>query len=686
MPAYIDPSPIITVGGGVLATVLALLGGGFGLVLVFVRRVRLALVRHWGKALVLALALVGATVMAWNLIPAHEPETTVNPPPETNDGRRIILLGLDGLSPEIVEPMLAAGELPHLQRLQQMGGYARLRTTNPAQSPVAWSTIATGLNPGAHGVFDFIRRDPETCLPEVGITRMVDGQTLSVRRGRAFWDYATDHDTPSVILRCPVTFPPDAIRGRMLAGMGVPDLLGTQGTFSFYTTAAVDRDRDVGGEVHHVERAASMKLELYGPNRKTLWGGTERMTIPFVVTPSAEGAGVELAEHELDLAVGQWSAWLPVTFKAGLSTTVHGMVRLLLVQAEPEFELYVSPVSLDPRRPHVPISHPPAYAAELADDLGLYATRGMPFDTWALNEGRITTEHFRVHADELLAENTRLMKHELARCNRGVFFAYFEYPDIMQHMHWRGRDPQHPLHEPFEDGDDAIAAAYRRMDEVVGHVLAQASDDDVILAFSDHGFTSFRRAAHINSWLREHGYLVLSEGTVGQEFLRNVDWSQTKAYALGFGAVYLNLAGREFAGIVQPADADALKRKLADELGQWQDNQAAVVSRVYDGREIFRGAHTENAPDLYVGFHKGYRASWQTALGAAPEPLIEDNTKQWSGTHLVDPALVPGVLFSSRRPTRADPSLYDIAPTVLKLIGLTDDELDAANLDGRPLF
>src|SRR3954454_3835164 len=156
--------------------------------------------------------------------------------------KRVIVIGLDGLEPKIVESMLTAGELPNLQRLRFQGGYGRVATTSPAQTPVAWSTFATGRNPGGHGIFDFLRRDPKTYLPDNGLNRYEQKNVFSppravnLRRGTPVWDRLSAAGISSTILRCPCTYPPDRARGSILSGMGVPDLRGGFGTATFYSS------------------------------------------------------------------------------------------------------------------------------------------------------------------------------------------------------------------------------------------------------------------------------------------------------------------------------------------------------------------------------------------------------------------------------------------------------------------
>jgi predicted AlkP superfamily phosphohydrolase/phosphomutase len=371
---------------------------------------------------------------------------------------------------------------------------------------------------------------------------------------------------------------------------------------------------------------------------------------------------------------------------------MHGILQFNLVALKPHLKLYASPICIDPRKPWFPISYPESYGKELASDLGLFSTRGMPFDTWALNEGRISEDAFADEADALYKERLALMKHELKRFDRGVFFCYFEYPDIIQHMYWRFIDREHPLYNtdapPRLRG--MIEDCYRRMDHIVGEGLDALREGDALIVLSDHGFTTFRRAAHIDSWLQQNGYLVLKQGAEeGGPLFQDVDWSRTRAYALGFGAIYINTRGREPEGIVAPDETrEALKREIAQKLKGWTDplTGTPVLHTVYFNQDIFNGRYAAEAPDLYLGFNKGYRASWQTALGASPKVLLEDNLKDWSGDHLVDPQLVPGILFANRRVALAHPTLYDLAPTVLRFMGFDDTRLAAEDLDGKPLF
>ncbi len=330
----------------------------------------------------------------------------------------------------------------------------------------------------------------------------------------------------------------------------------------------------------------------------------------------------------------------------------------------------MSPVNFDPRRPLFSISYPKEYSAKLAGKAGLFYTQGMPHDTWALTEGRLDEQAFLELTDEILEENQRMLHEALRDFKKGVFFYYFETLDAVQHMFWRYLDAAHPLYENDPRYRETIYRYYEKMDKIIGGVLKGLDKDTLLIVLSDHGFNPFRKAVSLNRWLLEKGYLFLKEGSIeSREFFEEVDWSRTKAYALGFGGIYLNKIGREYYGIVSQAEANNLGSEIAHGLEAALDPQSGgkFINRVYSGDDIFNGPYKNDAPDLFVGFNRGYRASWQTALGAVPAALIEENNKKWSGDHLVDPALVPGVIWINKKVKLSHPSIMDIAPTVLEI-------------------
>lgn len=600
--------------------------------------------------------------------------------------KKVIVIGFDGLDPRIAAALLDARALPNLGRLMRQGGFSPVRTTYPPQTPVAWATFATGTNPGAHGIFDFVRRDPKTYLPDLSLNRYerrtayLPPRAVNLRHGTPVWELLSSAGMPSVILRCPCTFPPDAFRGRMLAGMGVPDLRGGLGTSTFYTA----RDGVMAQESEHVVRVrvdanGAIDSHVIGP-RDPRTGADFRFPITLHPRPAARQVAVhsEGQPKLLEVRERQWSDWLKAKFRTGLLQSVSGVLRFYLVRLEPVFELYASPVNFDPDAPLFPISSPPEYARELARRLGTFYTTGMVEDHGGLNNGRFGETAYLEQCEAVLREREKMLLYELDRLDEGLLFCLFDTPDRIQHMFWRFREPGHPAGRDDESGKGAgvIDEHYRACDAVIGRVLESADDETLVVVLSDHGMTSFQRGIHLNTWLHDQGLLALRNGVKpgaeAGDLFRNVDWSRTRAYALGLGGLYLNLKGREGQGIVEAGEAAAVKTAIIEGLGALADpaRDRLAIRRVVTREQVYAGAHADDAPDLLVNFAEGYRVSWATALGGIPEGHFEDNVKKWSGDHLVDPCLVPGALFMNR-PFRGEAAgLEDLAPTILAALGV----------------
>jgi predicted AlkP superfamily phosphohydrolase/phosphomutase len=380
----------------------------------------------------------------------------------------------------------------------------------------------------------------------------------------------------------------------------------------------------------------------------------------------------------LEVNEGEWSGWLKVKFKTGLLQSVKGVVRFHLVRTEPVFELYASPVNFDPDWPLYPISSPPEYAAELERELGAFYTTGMVEDHGGLNNGRFDEAAYLAQCDGALKERERMMIYELDRLDEGLFFCLFDTPDRVQHMFWRFGEEDHPANR---DGaapqwKRVIAESYRACDAVVGRAMEYADDETLFITLSDHGMNSFQRGVHLNTWLHDQGLLAFRSGVKpGEEagdFFRGVDWSRTKAYALGLGGIYLNLKGREEQGIVDAGEAEALKASVTAALAGLADTargRVAVRSAV-TREQVYSGLYANESPDLLVNFASGYRVSWETALGGAPAGHFADNVKKWGGDHIIDPLLAPGALLMNRQFRGEGARLLDMAPTILQALGL----------------
>ena len=614
--------------------------------------------------------------------------------------QRIIFLGLDGLDPGLTERFMAEGKMPNLTRLKAQGSFHRLRTTFPPQSPVAWSTFATGVSPAKHNIFDFLNRSLKSYAPELSSAKVRSARrvlrigrlripltrpTVEMRRkSKSFWKILSEHAIGSTIIRVPITFPPEKFDGRLLSAMCTPDLRGTQGSFSQFTTR-LDRPTYESGSRYPLARNADeLTGSLEGP-RNEFVDGAGALAVPFRISAISSPTSPDVATLHIGgeahaLTRGEYSPWIKLAFRAG-PAAIRGIARFLITETAPEFSMYVTPIQIDPEAPALPISHPSYYAGYLAKLLGPFATVGMAEDTWALNEGVIDEGAFLDQAYLTLREREAMFENALTHTRRGVVACVFDTSDRVQHMMFRHLDGK-----GSSRWQGAIPDLYERMDRLVGKTMSHADRDTILFVLSDHGFCSFRRAVNLNSWLLANGYLTLSGGAIQSgRYFDGVDWSRTRAYCLGLSGLYLNIKGRESVGIVVPGgEADALKRELVEKLSGLRDDECddtKAIRQVYATSDLYRGPYLDSAPDLIIGYDKGYRTSWEAAVGQVTARVIEDNPKAWSGDHCVDPLLVPGVLFCSRRIDADDPGIEDMAPTALKLFGVEPP----AWMDGKPL-
>jgi predicted AlkP superfamily phosphohydrolase/phosphomutase len=590
------------------------------------------------------------------------------------DNKKVIVLGVDGMDPNFVERHWSA--LPNLARLRSRGSFSRLGTSTPPQSPVAWSTFITGLEPNAHGIFDFVHRDPSTLLPFSSMSRTEEpryslplgpyrlplsgSQVISLRKGTAFWQTLSERGIPVTIVRMPTNYPP-LESGHALSGMGTPDLEGTLSTFSFYTDDPEELTRSVsGGRIVRVElRGTRIVLPIQGPPN-SLRKDHRISTVDLVVDvdPEQPLARVAVADEVAIIREGEWSGWLAADFPLiPHLTSARGMFRVFARQLHPRFELYISPINIDPVAPVLPISAPASFGRTVANETGRYYTLGIPEDTSALRQNVFNLPQFLTQSRLVLDDERAQLRYALRHFERGLLFFYFSSVDQNSHMLWGRHEPE-------------LLDVYRTVDECIGEVMQQDPTAELIV-MSDHGFTAFDRAVHLNTWLYERGFLALNGPPGNDTVLGNIDWSRTKAYAVGLNGLYLNLAGREKRGIVQPGSPrEVLLKNLQEQLLAFRDPA--------NGHQVVATAHATNAdggnapvaPDLIIGYSPGFRGSWQTALGGIPPVVIEDNVDAWIGDHCVNAADVPGVLFTNRQIHASHPKLQDITVSVLGLFGI----------------
>lgn len=609
--------------------------------------------------------------------------------------RRVVVLGLDGLDPKLVRAQIAAGKLPNMTALAQVGCFMELRTVAPAITPAAWSSFLTGQDPSHHAIFDFVTRDPATYLPKLSSFEVCEATTSKrfrksrsrarlLRRGIPFWHEVANHRMEVTVLRVPITFPPERFRGRILSGMCVPDLLGTQGTYSYF--ASNDSRMRAASEdfypLHLSDDRACTALR--GPTAATSPAGN------LVLRIKRTGSRISLKlgkQWQVQLSPGESSKWLRIQFGSRFRP-IHALTRFYLKSAQPDVELYMSPLHLDPERSVTPISHPPLFSDYLAKKNGPFGTLGQAEDTSALNDDVLDEEGFLQHAWSLFEERRTMFIESLNSNVDDLTICVFDTPDRIQHMFWRYMECTHPAHEgQTAKHAHAIEEMLDKMDELVGETVRLLQPETLLLVISDHGFTSFRRGVDLNRWLEVNGYLHRRvDARPEAAWLDGIDWSRTRAFAMGLTGIFVNLRGREAKGIVDPGseltDLLAQIKHGLEDLRDPQCDNARVIRRVRVAREEFQGPHRLDGPDLLVGYEAGYRGSWESAKGQVTDSVLHDNTRKWSGDHCVDPELVPGVLLANTSFSCENPHILDLAPTILDLFGIAR----TSTMQGRSLF
>jgi predicted AlkP superfamily phosphohydrolase/phosphomutase len=654
--------------------------------------------------------------------------------------QKMVILGFDGMDPHLLQKWMDEGKLPNINALAKRGGFYPLQTTHSPESPTAWASFATGVNAGKHNIYDFLVRDTTTYLPDLGMVTRTPPRFLfnyipvskpklnSIRGGTSFWVTAGKAGVRSDILTVPVTFPPEEVEhGFMLSGLPLPDIRGTMGTFSYYATDLSryeEGNTEMGGILRRLvfegDTATSdlegppspivkQKIEAIrrkGPSlsesdraRLAELQAIQDVRVPFTLhwNRAAKSATIDIDGQTIPLEQGKWTPWIDLTFKVNFLVRLHGMVQMFLANGGNELQLYVSPVNFKPDAPPVPMSWPDGFSATLYKEIGNYRTLGWAEATWALNEGRMDEKTFMDDLMVAFDDRARVILHRLDAKDWDLLVGVIESTDRVQHMMWRLIDPQHPLYDAAlaEKFGDSIERVYRRADDFVGEVVKRVGPDMPVMIVSDHGFHSWRKAVNLDTWLVQNGYMVMKGQSAdkkladlfgGGTFWENVDWSRTRAYAMGIGQIYFNLRGRESQGIVSPgAEAKALADELSARLLTMTDpdDGTPIIRAVYKRDDIYSGPYLQNASELQVGMNEGYRVSWQTTLGGSPPGIVYKNDRKWSADHGgYDFAITSGILVSNRPIATATPRIIDLAPTVLKFFGITIP----TEIDGKPLY
>jgi predicted AlkP superfamily phosphohydrolase/phosphomutase len=699
--------------------------------------------------------------------------------------QRVVVFGVDGLDPEMLLERMAQGMMPNFSKLAETSAVVPLGTSWPPQSPVAWSNFITGVNPGKHGLYDFIHVDRRNYgvlssmsnTEDVGMEMSLFGYKLPLTGGGqqltrqfpAFWEVLSEAGVPVYVHRMPANYPMGETTAITFPDMGAPDLAGAASGKAFLwseSEARADKDSDsyyirkvslnrrkvkdglglakfyanfygpentmldqddAMAKLHHQEElkhaaevsgdVAAAKLAGNAIAKLTASMASEReVATPFtgfvdtretVAQFSADIAGrIAIAQE------GQWSDWVQVDFEMipGL-VTLSGWTRFLFKSANP-VEVYASPIQIDPWNPAMPVSTPDTASADLADAIGPYYTQGFPDAYKSYKADLLTTSEFISQSDTVFDERGLMMEYALDQLDAtgGMLFFYTGSLDLRCHMLWHCQDKKHPRQEepgeyqglPYEQQIDRV---YQQVDTMLGRLVErldtmEADGNPVkFIVMSDHGFAPFRRKMHVNDWLVQEGYLVLKDGkTSGSVSVHakladgsvdwsqaDVDWSQSKAYTVGFNGIILNRVGREPQGTVTDQEADALLDEMAKKLMQLQDADGTqILSRVLPASVAYSGPMLGSAPDLQLGFNVGYGASDECAIGGITgEGVLANNDSRWSGSHLMDPDLVKGTLvIRGQSKVGLTPSLEDITATLYNLFSVQGP----AGLDGQSLL
>jgi predicted AlkP superfamily phosphohydrolase/phosphomutase len=570
---------------------------------------------------------------------------------------KTLIVGLDAFDPTLFENLYGQGKLPNLGRYVENGGYSRFQVSNPPQSEVSWTSIATGLNPGEHGMFDFVHRDPEKYNLIVSLLptgRSLGGlQFVRPYNARTIFDVAAERGYPSTSLWWPATFParPES-PVRTLPGLGTPDIQGRLGVGSFYSS-----DRGYPGKlgktpVFRLESRGEGRYtaELEGPRVKS-GQGMKIASLPIeVIVKDLTSAEIKIEKQTFRLKLAEWSPIIQIRFKASWLASVHAITRLVITRLEPHVEFYVLPLQIHPLHPLWRYGTPASFVRAAWESSGPFLTLGWPQDTTGLEDGCINDEQFLQLCNTIFNARAGLLFHLLDSFQEGLLASVFDSLDRIQHMFWRRRP-------------DVIESWYQRLDRLIGEIeerlLARPGQETRLLIVSDHGFNNLDYKVHLNRWLVDNGYLTLRiagdpagdpAGDHGvHSDLKSADWAQSQAYAIGLNSLYLNLKGREGLGCVLAEERQPLIDRLQADLLAWRgpDNRP-VIQNAWLNEQVFNGTHASLGPDMLIGYTPGYRASAETGLGAWKNEAIESNHDHWEADHCFDSSSVPGVLFSSR--------------------------------------
>ena len=553
---------------------------------------------------------------------------------------KTLILGFDSFDPNVFEDLAGQNQLPNLEKLSGHGGYSPLEVCSPPQTEVSWTSIATGLDPGGHGIFDFVHRDPMTYSPYVSILPVRKGrlgeQFIPPYSARTFFEEAAAMGYPATALWWPAMFPArPELPVMTLPGLGTPDIRGQLGVGTLLSTEEESKKKTA------VVRLASIRPNVYqadlpGPQTKGKVG-PRTVSLPVTIEVlDSQTVKMTLDQQQVELRLGQWSDIVELRFKAGMLFNIHAITRLIPVSLQDTVRLYVLPLQIHPLHTTWYYAASNSFSRKLWKHVGPYLTLGWPQDTTALEEGCITDGQFLDLCQTIFDRRIQILHYLMNDFSEGVLASIFDDLDRVQHMF-------------FHDRKDVVFDWYKQLDRFVGDVtekVMQWGGSYRYLILSDHGFSDFRKKVHLNRWLADHNYLCMRNSAAD---LDGVDWTKTRAYAVGLNSIYLNVVGREGQGAVAAEAVETLLNELKARLLDWREADGIpIVQKVRLKDEAFHGPYTRFGPDLVVGYAPGHRASAETGLGRVPSEALEANTDHWGADHCMEAEAVPGVIFANR--------------------------------------
>jgi predicted AlkP superfamily phosphohydrolase/phosphomutase len=363
-----------------------------------------------------------------------------------------------------------------------------------------------------------------------------------------------------------------------------------------------------------------------------------------------------------------------------LSDSGRSVIVIGVPQTYPVTEVNGAMIScfLTPDTTTSQFTHPPQLKTEIEELVGRYM---VDVDNLRTDEKNSLLEQI----EEMTTRRFRVAEHLLETRPWDLFFMVEMGPDRIHHGFWRFFDPEHRLYEPGNPYEERVLDYYRRLDEKIGRLLRFADDDTAVLVVSDHGAKRMDGGVCVNEWLRREGYLVLKEEPTTPAPLKPemIDWARTTAWGEGgyYCRLFLNVAGREPQGTVQPDDYERVRAELKSKLEALPDDQGRPMGTVAHRPEDIYPEARGVAPDLLVYFGNLYwRSIGQVGRGAIH--VFENDTGPDDANHAHEGLYV---LVADGVPAGPGPErdIRDVAPTLLAALGeRIPEEMEGSSLLG----